>query len=177
MISRSALVWFAACLVMGCDSGTPGTPAGGGGAGPGAGSNRQKGDGFSVEVPAGWKVFAPPGSFALYPEGGSGDASMGISLIAYPPDKNPESYLAERKEIAPRQTGTIDTAEVTVGGLPAFKHVYAYDPTKSAAADRINYDVAAPRGSYKIICTVTKPDELQKYQPTFEQVVQSIRFE
>jgi len=177
MISRIPFVWFAACVLVGCGSSTPEPSGESAGTQAATASSRQKGEGFSLEVPPGWKVFAPPGTFSLYPEGGSGDASMAISLVQSPPDMNPESYLADRKVNAPLQTGTIETAEVTVGGLPAVKHVHAYDPAKSAAADRINFEVAAPKGSYKIFCTVTKPDEFSKYQAIFEQVVQSIRFE
>ncbi len=194
VFARFAAVCVVVGLVTGCTESSSTPPAGGGAgsttggsagipatpsrppAAP-AGPTRHQGTGFSLEVPTGWKVFTAPGSFTLYPDGRSGDASMGVTMIAYPPGTAADTYLTKQTSFAISQTGNLEATGATIAGHPALRRVFVFDPTKGTAADRLSYDIATPKGVYYVICTVKNADEFATILPVYEQIVNSMKFE
>ena len=142
------------------------------------GANRYQGKGFSVIVPDGWKVFAPPlGQVIFYPNGNSVDVDFGIDMIKYDPGMTPAAYLAKEKAYHTRTRGSVEDLDVTIAGEPAYRRVHVFDPDKGTAADRVNYWVGAKSGIIKAGGTVKKSDDLAKYQPIFEQIMQSLKID
>lgn len=150
--------------------------------------NTFKGDGFTVQVPSNWRVLgnqnsamiAPPGGIGQTANGQLGNLEYGVLLDVYTPQQGmaPNQEFGALVDELRNQNPGLQTSSVTstrVAGRQA-QSVQCDDSQANQGRGERDWIVGVPMGNaLRYFVFVAPEQDFQRMQPTFTQILNSIK--